>query len=123
MDPRQAEPQLLLGGLRSHAPAKQLAAAALLPPLSPKPTGFAVLMGGVAALQQNCGHGQPNLITTAGAVGYLAPVPCNKVGRGGRMARGVVAPWATPRSVRCIQSDTHSLLSTLLRLQYLRYPW
>ena len=57
-------------------------------PLCPKLTGFAILLGGVSSLQQNCGHGQPNLITTAGAVGYLAPVPCNKVSRGGRMARG-----------------------------------
>eukprot|EP00887_Chlorella_sp_A99_P000342 scaffold13.g342.t1 len=36
--------------------------------------GFAILLGGVAALQQNCGSGSPDLVTTAGTVGYLAPL-------------------------------------------------
>eukprot|EP00887_Chlorella_sp_A99_P005041 scaffold4.g5041.t1 len=40
--------------------------------------GWILLLAGVAALQQNCGSSGADAITTAGAVGYLAPVSCDK---------------------------------------------
>jgi preprotein translocase subunit SecG len=41
--------------------------------------GFAILLGGVASMQQSCGSGLSNVLTGGGggSVGYLAPVSCN----------------------------------------------
>lgn len=39
---------------------------------------WVILLGGVAAMQQACGSGDPNGLLTAGAAGYLAPVSCKK---------------------------------------------